>query len=113
MFGSIIGAVVSGFLKPFLVFMSDKARYAARVQEISISAAESVREAKLGHLLGRLPLFMAEASAAAYFSAVMIDSTWPSDWLNPLRLPIEFQSYYNLALASIFGLATFERIMRK
>ena len=72
-----------------------------------------MRKVKLGYLLLRLPLFIAETTAALYFAAVLTDSLFPSDWLNPLKLPADFQPHFGLALASIFGLATFERIMRK
>jgi hypothetical protein len=68
---------------------------------------------KWQYTLLRIPLFVAECAAVAYFAAVMIDSTWPSDWINPLELPDVFKEYYATALASIFGISAAERILRR
>jgi hypothetical protein len=71
-----------------------------------------VRLKKLGHWMGRTPLFIAELSAGLYFSSIMIDSTFPMQWLTPLELPEWFKPQFTWAMASIFGLSIVARKLR-
>lgn len=71
------------------------------------------RVVKWQYAILRFPLFLGEAVAVLYFGAILIDSTFPSDWLNPLEIPKWFQPSFATALASIFGIAAAERILRK
>ncbi len=93
----------------YIEAQTDKDKLRAGVERAAIAADEAVRRVKLGHMLGRLPLFAAELSAALYFAAIMIDSTFPMDWLTPLELPKWFQPYFWAAMASIFGLSILDR----
>jgi hypothetical protein len=120
MFDGWIKAAVEGVLSPltklgekYLQTQTDKEKLKAGVTEVAIKADEAVRKVKLGYLLGRLPLFIAECSAAVYFAAVVWDSVFPSGYLNPLELPKWFQPQFAVAMASVFGIATFERIIRR
>jgi hypothetical protein len=115
----MIGWLVSALLKPltalgdkYLDNQKDKARLEAGVTEAAYRADASVRGPKLASIFGRLPLFIAETACALYIAAILIDSTWPMDWLTPLQLPGWFMSRFDMILASIFGLATFERIFK-
>lgn len=114
----MIGWLVSALLKPltslgerYLQNQNDKARLEAGITEAAYQADAAVRPAKLASIFGRLPLFVAEISVAAYIAAIMVDSTFPMEWLTPLQLPGWFMSRFDLILASIFGLATFERVV--
>lgn len=114
----MLGWLVSALLKPltalgdkYLDNQKDKARLEAGVTEAAYRADAAVRPVKLASVLGRLPLFIAETACALYIAAILIDSTWPMDWLTPLQLPGWFMSRFDMILASIFGLATFERIV--
>jgi hypothetical protein len=71
------------------------------------------RVVKWQYAILRFPLFVGETVAVLYFGAILIDSTFPSDWLNPLEIPQWFQPSFATALASIFGIAAAERILRK
>jgi len=92
---------------------NDRDRLRAGVQQAALRTDAAVRRIKLGYLLGRLPLFLAEVSAAVYFAAIMIDSTFPMEWLTPLELPKWFQPYFWAAMASIFGLSIIDRRWNK
>src|SRR5690606_2290419 len=114
----MIGWLVSALLKPltalgerYLQNQNDKARLEAGIAEAAYKADAAVRPARLASIFGRLPLFVAEISVAAYIAAIMVDSTFPMEWLTPLQLPGWFMSRFDLILASIFGLATFERVV--
>ena len=114
----MLGWLVSALLKPltalgdkYLDNQKDRARLEAGVTEAAYQADASVRGLKLASIFGRLPLFIAETACALYIAAILIDSTWPMDWLTPLQLPGWFMSRFDMILASIFGLATFERIV--
>jgi hypothetical protein len=114
----MLGWLVSALLKPltalgdkYLDNQKDRARLEAGVTEAAYRADASVRGLKLASIFGRLPLFIAETACALYIAAILIDSTWPMDWLTPLQLPGWFMSRFDMILASIFGLATFERIV--
>lgn len=116
----MIGAIVRAFLAPLLSLgerylqnQNDRDKLAAAVTQTAYSADASVRPAKLASIFGRLPLFVAEMACALYVAAILIDSTYPMEWLTPLQLPGWFMSRFDLILASIFGLATFERIVRR
>lgn len=114
----MISWLVSLLLKPltalgerYLKNQNDRDKLAAGVTETAYRADASVRPAKLASICGRLPLFVAEMACALYVAAILVDSTWPLEWLTPLQLPGWFVSRFDLILASIFGLATFERIV--
>ena len=116
----MISWLVSMLLRPltalgerYLANQGDKARLQAGVTETAYRADAAVRPAKLASIFGRLPLFVAEIACALYVAAILIDSTFPMDWLTPLQLPGWFMSRFDMILASIFGLATFERIVRR
>ena len=116
----MIGWLVKGLLSPllklgerYLESQKDRERLRAATTQAAYRADAAVRKVKLGHLLGRVPLFVAELSAALYFAAIMIDSTIPMDWLTPLELPKWFQPYFWAAMASIFGLSIIERRWRR
>lgn len=114
----MIGWLVSLLLKPltslgerYLANQADKARLEAGVAEAAYKADASVRPAKLSSVLGRLPLFIAEVSCAVYLAAILVDSTYPLEWLTPLELPQWFKPHFYMMCASIFGLGTFERVV--
>ena len=95
----------------------DNQRDANKLREVSnrIALAQDTvqRVNKWQYAILRLPLFCGEIAAVGYFAAVMLDSTFPSDWFNPLELPGWFQPHFGTALASIFGIAAAERILRR
>ena len=88
---------------------NDKDRLEADRFIAALQAEAETRPAKWSSILGRLPLFVAEISAAAYLATVLIDSMFPSDWFNPLELPEWFKPHYHAALASVLGIAAAER----
>ena len=83
----------------------DKQKLQHGTDRIAIEADASVRKIKLSHWLGRLPLFLAEASCALYIAAIFLDSTVGSDYINPLKLPSWFEDDFSVIVASLFGLA--------
>lgn len=116
----MISWLVSLLLRPltalgerYLKNQNDRDKLAAGVTETAYKADAAVRPAKLASIFGRLPLFVAEMACALYVAAILIDSTYPMDWLTPLQLPGWFVTRFDMILASVFGLATFERIVRR
>jgi hypothetical protein len=91
---------------------NDAARIELEKLEASLRAEMARDKEKLGSILGRIPLFIAEFSASLYLAAVLIDSIWPSDWLNPLELPEWFKPQYAAALASVVGISAAERAVK-
>jgi hypothetical protein len=113
---SLIGWIVRQLLKPvvglgerYLDNEADRDRLRHGTDRIIYQSDTTLRMARLTHMLGRLPLFCAELAGAAYFSAILIDSTYPLDWLTPLELPQWFKPHFHIAMASIFGIATVDR----
>jgi len=114
----MIGWLVSALLKPltalgerYLQNQNDKARLEAGITEAAYQADYALKRIKLSYALGRIPLFIAETACALYVAAILIDSTFPMEWLTPLQLPGWFLSRFDMILASVFGLATFERVV--
>lgn len=114
----MISWLVSMLLKPltalgerYLKNQNDRDKLAAGVTETAYRADAAVRPAKLASIFGRLPLFVAEIACALYVAAILLDSTFPMDWLTPLQLPEWFKPYFGMVCASVFGLATFERVI--
>ena len=112
--------IVSALLSPltklgekYLDNQKDKERLEHVTAQAVYAADAAVRKVKLGDKLLRLPLFVAEMSVAAYVAAIMIDSTWPSEFINPLELPNWFKPHFHIAIASIFGISTFERVINR
>lgn len=116
MIGVIVRAVLGPLLslgERYLQNQSDKAKLEAGVTEAAYRADAAMRPVKMASVLGRLPLFVAEMACAVYVAAILIDSTFPMEWLRPLELPEWFKPYFGMVSASIFGLATFERIVKR
>ena len=118
--GWIVRAIAGGLLKPFIILggkvldnQQDKQRLQHGTDRVIYQADATIRAIRLGHWMGRLPLFAAEAAASLYFIAVLADSTWPMDWLTPLELPEWFKPHFYVAMASIFGIATVDRWLRR
>lgn len=116
----MLSAIVRALLGPLLSLgerylqnQADKAKLEAGITEAAYQADAAVRPAKLASIFGRIPLFIAETACAVYVAAILIDSTFPMEWLTPLQLPGWFVSRFDLILASVFGLATFERVVRR
>lgn len=114
----MIGWLVSALLKPltslgekYLDNQKDRERLKAGIERAVYAADYTKSGIKMSYVLLRIPLFIAEVACAIYVAAILIDSTLPMAWLTPLELPGWFMSRFDMILASIFGLATFERIV--
>ena len=115
----MIELLVKGLLSPvteivklFITEQSNRDRIDAQKAEVAMKVDQAVRSIKLGHWMGRAPLFLAELSAALYFAAVIGDSFAATHgWFSPLELPKWFQPHFSTALASVFGIAAVERII--
>ena len=112
--------VVEALLSPltklgekYLDNQKDRERLEHGTARVVYEADAAFRIGKLSHLVLRLPIFVAEGAAALFFAAILIDSTFPSDYLNPLELPEWFKPQFSVALASIFGISTFERVINR
>ena len=116
----MVKLILSALAGPFVAIASkfldnqkDKERLRQRTARVVYNTDAAVRKAKLGDKLLRVPLFTAEMSVALYFASIMVDSTWPSDYVNPLELPEWFKPHFHIAIASIFGISTFERVINR
>ena len=117
MIGLIIKALSLPVVEAVGIFMKNKTKVESMREEtkrVAINADASVRSLKLGYCMGRVPLFIAEFSAACYFSAILWDSyVITHGWFSPLELPKWFQPQFALAMGSIFGLALAQRYLGK
>ena len=107
-----LGPIISLGAK-YLDNQQDQERLKHGTDRVVYQADAAVKSIKLGHWMGRLPLFAAETAASVYFIAILADSTWPMDWLTPLELPEWFKPHFYVAMASIFGIATVDRWLRR
>ena len=97
----------------YLDNQKDKERLKAGTDRVVYQADAATRPAKWASWMGRLPLFVAELSVAVYFAAILVDSTFPMEWLTPLELPNWFKPHFHIALASVFGIASVDRFLRR
>lgn len=114
MIGSILGFILKpliGLGEKYLESQTDKVALKEGTKQVAINADAAVRQVKLRYLLGRIPLFVGEISCAIYIAAILIDSTFASDLLNPLELPEWFKDDFSVIVGSIFGLAVAERLL--
>lgn len=112
----LLGAVLSPLTRlgeKYLDNQRDKQVLDAGITHAAYKADAAVRSIKFGSILGRLPLFVAEFACAAYIAAVLADSIYPTDYLNPLELPEWFKPHFTTILASVAGLAVTERVFDK
>lgn len=114
----MIRKIIEGLLSPltrlgekYLETQRDREKIDAGVTQVAIDADAAVRKIKLSSIFLAFPLWVTEMSAAAYTASIFIDSTYASDWINPLELPDWFKEHYAAVLASVLGLAVFERIV--
>ena len=109
----LVGALLSPLTKlgeRYLDNQKDKNRLEAGITTAAHKADSSIRKVKLGHWMGRTPLFIMEVACATYVGAILFDSTYPTIYINPLELPEWFKPHFTTVLASVAGLATVERI---
>ena len=109
----LVNALMSPLLKigeKYLENEGDKQKLQHGTDRLAIEADASIRKIKLTHWMGRLPLFIAEASCALYIAAIFIDSTWASDYINPLKW---FEDDFSVIVASLFGLAAAKTLMSR
>jgi hypothetical protein len=112
----LVNALMSPLLKigeKYLENEGDKQKLQHGSDRVAIEADASIRKIKLTYWMGRLPLFIAEASCALYIAAIFIDSTWASDYINPLKLPVWFEDDFSVIVASLFGLAAAKTLMSR
>ena len=103
----LLGPVVK-LGEKYLDNQKDLNRLEHATTQVALQSDAVVRQIKLGTLLGSLPLFLAETSATLYVASIFIDSTFPSDWINPLELPGWFLPYFDTVMYSIFGLGAIQ-----
>lgn len=94
----IVSGIVSGLLAPlarlgesWLRLQADKNRIEAGVQLGGIQSATTIALALIGSWLTRIPIAILLLAVDLHVAAVFIDSTWPSERLNPLKLPEPYQ----------------------
>ena len=90
----------------FFKTQTDKEKLRENSKQIAINADASIRAVKWGHWMGRVPLFMLEITHVTYASMIMIDSMWPSDYINPLKIPEWYMPYFGAVMISVTGLST-------
>jgi hypothetical protein len=78
-----------------------------------IAAQVALAQTRERDFFGRLPAWIISTSVAVYVASVFVDSTWPSDWLNPLAVPDPFVSTLNIVIAALFGLGAVDKLFRK
>jgi len=111
--------IVSALLSPltklgekYLSNQADREKLEHGTDRIAIEADASVRKVLLSHPLLRIPVFVVQISAASYFASVMFDSTFPTDYLNPLKLPESSEIVYQMVMASMVGLGVWKTVSR-
>jgi len=110
---SLVLGPLLGIAEKYLDNQRDLKRLQHVTERVAMVEDTKQRVAKWQYGILRLPLFCGEVAAVGYFAAVMWDSTFPSTWINPLELPGWFQPHFGTALASIFGIAAAERVLRR
>lgn len=115
-----IAAIVKLLLKPltslggkYLDNKRDKVALEHGTERIAIQADANVRAIKLGSTLLAIPLFVGEAAVVLYVGSILVDSAFPSVYLNPLELPRWFLPYFDTAMVSVFGLSAADKIATK
>ena len=99
----LLGPLV-GLGEKYLDNQKDKRRLEHGTDRIALEADAAVRKVKLGSIFLSLPMWVAESSVAVYFALIMIDSSFPTVYINPLELPGWFKPHFDTAVISIFGL---------
>jgi hypothetical protein len=113
MFATIIKAVIGGVAGPlvslgekYLDTQVDKDKLDAGVTIAAIEADAKFRASAMSWIEFRGPLFIVLAPHALYMSAIAIDSTFPSDYINPLELPDWYKPYFTQVTLVLLGITT-------
>lgn len=112
----LVSALMSPLLKigeKYLDNEKDRRKLEHGTTRVAVEADASVRKIKLSTWMGRLPMFVAEITCAVYIGSIFVDSTFPSDYLNPLELPEWFKQHFSTIVTSIFGLAIAQRFLNR
>ena len=109
----MIGFVLKTLMKPaievaalFFKAQTDKEKLREKSKQVAMNADTAFRAVKYGYWMGRLPLFMLEITHVTYACMIMIDSMWPSDYINPLKIPEWYMPYFGAVMISVTGLST-------
>ena len=115
----MIKTIIELLLKPltslgekYMETQVNKDKIKAGTDAIVYKTDAAVRKVKQSSILGRIPLFIMEVSCAMYVAAILFDSTFATNYLNPLKLPTWFEPHFAVVLASVAGISAVERILR-
>ena len=84
----------------------DKEKLEAGLKSDALKADAQLRATSMSFIEFRFPLMVVLLSHAFYMSSIAIDSTFPSELLNPLELPGWYKPYFAQVTVALLGLAT-------
>lgn len=91
---------------------NDKQALEHGTERAAIQSATTFGIALIGSWAGRIPLFILATSIAVHYGAVYIDSTFPSDWLNPKALPEHYREVGLAVVIALFGPAAWRALKK-
>lgn len=114
---SFIASLISGpFVRIAEKYMDstvDKEKLEAGLKSDALKADAQLRATSMSFIEFRFPLMVVLLSHALYMGSIAIDSTFPSDYLNPLELPTWYKPYFAQVTVALLGLATVAGMFRK
>lgn len=111
--GGPIAAELRQAYKDRLEAQNSEQRIAADLRIKELQEEATFRRQKLVDPLLKLPLFLSEVFVSLYIVAIMADSIFASDWVNPLELPEWFKPHFQIIVVSIFGISAADRFIRR
>lgn len=90
----------------------DKEKLDAGIKMKALETDAQFRASAMSWLEFRLPLFIVLAPHALYMGAIAFDSTFPSDFINPLELPNWYKPYFAQVTVALLGLTTVAGLWR-
>jgi hypothetical protein len=110
--GPIAGELRQAY-KDRLNAANNEQRIAADIRIKELTGEADERRQKLADPLLKTPIFVSEFFVSLYIAAIMIDSTFPSNLINPLELPEWFKPHFSIVVASIYGASLVSRYLPK
>lgn len=89
---------------------NDKQALEHGTQRVAIQSATTFGVALLATAAGQIALLVLLVPINLHVAAVVIDSTWPSDWIAPLAMPARYNTIMEMVVGAQLGVAAWRKL---
>lgn len=111
----IVGALLAPLTRlgeSWIAYKKDRQALEHGTERIAIQSATTFGVALLGSFAGQVALLVLLVPVNLHVAAVFVDSTWPSDVIEPLALPQRYATLMEMIVGAQLGVAAWRFLRR-